>query len=58
MKETMTTRSDLYTYQQQALDLLEMRREDGTMNEDNYQECKRLLQEQIADELDTIYRSN
>ena len=58
MKDTMTTRSDLYTYQQQALDLLEMRREDGTMNEDNYQECKRLLQEQIADELDTIYRSN
>ncbi len=58
MKETMTMRSDLYTYQQQALDLLEMRREDGTMNEDNYQECKRLLQEQIADELDTIYRSN
>ena len=58
MKGTMTTRSDLYTYQQQALDLLEMRREDGTMNEDNYQECKRLLQEQIADELDTIYRSN
>ena len=54
----MTTRSDLYTYQQQALDLLEIRREDGTMNEDNYQECKRLLQEQIADELDTIYRSN
>ena len=58
MKETMTMRSDLYTYQQQALDLLEMRREDGTMNEDNYQECKRLLQEQIADELDTIYRSD
>ena len=60
MIETMTMRSedDIYTYQQQALDLLEMRKIEGDISYDNYVECKRLLQEQIADELDTIYRTN
>ena len=60
MKETMTMRSnsDIYSYHSQALDLLEDRRKDGSMSESNYLECKKLLHEQIADELDTLYRSN
>ena len=46
---TMRSKDDVYTYQQQALDLLEIRRIEGDISYDNYVECKRLLQEQIAD---------
>ncbi len=55
---TMRSKDDVYTYQQQALDLLEIRRIEGDISYDNYVECKRLLQEQIADELETLYRAD
>jgi len=60
MIETTTMRSseDIYSYQQQALDLLETRRIEGDISYENYLECKKLLQEQIADELDTLYRAD
>ena len=55
---TMRSKDDIYSYQQQALDLLEMRRIEGDISYENYLECKKLLQEQIADELDTLYRTD
>ena len=55
---TMRCDDDIYTYHTQALALLEARREEGIMSESNYLECKRLLQEQVADELDTLYRTD
>lgn len=55
---TMRSKSDIYSYQQQALDLLEIRRIEGDISYENYLECKKLLQEQIADELSTLYSSD
>lgn len=55
---TMRSKSDIYSYQQQALDLLEVRRIEGDISYENYLECKKLLQEQIADELNTLYSSD
>lgn len=47
----MRTMNDVYTYQKQALDLLDK-------NNPNYEELKDLLMDQIADEIYTIYHSN
>ena len=52
-----TTR-DIYSYSQQALDLLEIRMKEGDMSYDNYLECKKLLDEQLKDELSTHYLPN
>ena len=52
-----TTR-DVYSYLQQALDLLETRRIEGDISYDNYLECKKLLTEQVNDELQTKYLPN
>ena len=51
------TTKDIYSYSQQALDLLEIRMKEGDMSYDNYLECKKLLREQVNDELNTIYNS-
>ncbi len=47
----MRTMSDVYSYQQQALDLLDK-------DHPHYSEIKDLLLDQIADEIYTIYHSN
>ena len=52
------TIKDIYSYSQQALDLLETRRIEGDISYDNYLECKKLLEEQIKDELSTKYLPN
>ena len=48
---TMRSTKDVYTYYQQALDLLD---EDHP----NYKEIHQLLREQVNDELNTIYHSD
>ena len=57
MNSTMRSANDVYSYSQQALDLLEIRMKEGDMSYDNYLECKKLLREQVNDELNTIYNS-
>jgi len=52
------TTKDIYSYSQQALDLLETRRIEGDMSYENYLECKKLLDEQLKDELSTYYLPN
>ena len=54
MVQQRTTR-DIYSYSQQALDLLEIRMKEGDMSYDNYLECRKLLEEQLKDELSTKY---
>ena len=49
------TTKDIYSYSQQALDLLEIRMKEGDMSYDNYLECRKLLEEQLKDELSTKY---
>ncbi len=55
MKDEVRTTEDIYSYAKQALDLLEMRRVQGYINDSNYNECKQLLTEQVNDELSTYY---
>ena len=52
------TTKEIYSYSQQALDLLEIRMKEGDMSYDNYLECKKLLDEQLKDELSTYYLPN
>ena len=52
------TIKDIYSYSHQALGLLETRRIEGDISYDNYLECKKLLEEQIKDELSTKYLPN
>ncbi len=54
---TRRTMSDIHAYHKQAMDLIEQRFK-NKKDHPNYIECKRLLTEQIADELDTLYYSN
>ena len=55
MKDEVRTTQANYSYAKQALDLLEMRRVQGYINDSNYNECKQLLTEQVNDELSTYY---
>ena len=55
MKDEVRTTEDIYSYAKQAVDLLEMRRVQGYINDSNYNECKQLLTEQVNDELSTYY---
>ena len=48
---------DVYTYQKQALDILDMRFK-GKEDHPNYLELRQLLQEQVNDELETYYCPN
>ena len=52
------TTKEIYSYSQQALDLLEIRMKEGDMSYDNYLECRILLDEQLKDELSTYYLPN
>ncbi len=56
-KSTERTISDIHAYHKQAMDLIEQRFK-NKKDHPNYIELKRLLTEQIADELDTLYYSN
>ena len=47
----MRSLTDVYTYQKQALDLLDK-------DHPHYDEIKDLLLDQVADEIHTIYNSN
>ena len=48
---TMRSTNDVYTYYQQALDLLDK-------DHPHYDEISKLLRDQVNDELNTIYHSN
>ncbi len=50
MNSTTRSTNDVYTYYKQALDVLDE-------NHPNYEELKKLLHEQVSDELNTIYNS-